>query len=80
MKDKEKDIIEYNNRFIKKVLKSALYTFFIFLLTVFVLIIGSDLIFHGSDDASLIISFCISIIFTIFYCTLTIIEEIRKIK
>lgn len=81
MKDKEKEIEieEYNDRFMKKLLKSALYTFFIFLFTMFGVAFIIDLVFHGGDT-SLIISFCISIIFTIFYCTMTIIEEIRKIK
>lgn len=79
MKDKEKEIEEYNDRFMKKVLKSALYTFFIFLFTIFGVVFIMYLVFHGGD-APFIISFCICTIFTIFYCTLTIIEEIRKIK
>lgn len=76
----DKEIEEYNNRFMKKVLKSALYTFFIFLFTIFVLLVIIDLVFGGSSDTSFIISFCISIIFTMFYCTMTIIKEFKKIK
>lgn len=79
MDNKDKEILEYNDRFMKKVLKSLLYTFFIFLFTMLVVVFIFDLIFHGSDY-SIVISFCISIIFTLFYCTMTIIEELRKIK
>ncbi|WP_406242031.1 hypothetical protein ACF3M2_14075 [Tissierella carlieri] len=79
MDDKDKEILEYNNKFMKKILKSALYTFFICILTMFGINLIFDLIFQGSDT-SFIISFCIGIIFTVFYCTFTIIEEIRKEK
>lgn len=79
MDDKDRSILEYNNKFIKRVLKSALYTFFILLFTMIGLAFIFDLIFP-SGDLSIIISLYISIIFTIIYCTMTIIEEIRKFK
>ena len=49
MNDKEKEIEEYNDRFMKKVLKSALYTFLIFLFTMFGVAFIIDLVFHGGD-------------------------------
>lgn len=79
MDDKEKKIEEYNDRFMKRILKSALYTFFIFLFTMFGVAFIIGLVFD-TGDTSLIISFCISIIFTIFFCTMTIIEEMKIIK
>lgn len=75
MDDKEKEILEQNNRFFKKLLKSVLYTFFIVLFIMYVLSFVFQLIF---GDDFLIISLCIAIICTMFYCTMTIIEEIRK--
>lgn len=80
MNYKEKEIIEYNDKFMKKVLKSVLYTFYIFLFTVFIVYTFFNLIFHDKDDFAIAISLFISIIFTMFFCTLTIIEEIKKIK
>ena len=80
MNNEDKEIIEYNDRFMKKVLKSALYTFFIFLFTIFIVYFILSLIFHDNDDFVVIISFFVSIIFTIFFCMITIIEEIKKIR
>lgn len=80
MNNEEKEIIEYNDRFMKKILKSALYTFFIFLVTIFVVYFIFNLIFLDNDDFAVTISFFISTIFTMFFCTITIIEEIRKTK
>jgi len=71
---KDKEILEYNDRFMKMVLKSI----FIFLLTMFGINLILGLIFQS--DFSIIVSFSVGIIFIIFYCALTIIEEIRKIK
>ena len=79
MNNKDKEILEQNSKFFKRVFKSAIYTFFIFLFVMFGLIYVFDLVFHGGDT-SLIISFCVCIIFTVFYCTLTILEEIKEIK
>ena len=80
MNNEDKEIIEYNDRFMKKVLKSALYTFFIFLFTIFIVYFIVNLIFHDNDDFVITISFFVSIIFTIFFCMITIIEEIKKIR
>lgn len=80
MNDKDRAIEENNKRFMKKILRSTLYTFFIFLFTIFGLYFIISLIFGNGGDASLLVSFCIAIIFTIFYCTLTIIEEIKKLN
>ena len=77
MNDKDKEILEYNNRFFKKILKSLLFTFFIAIFTFFVLFNIIGLIFSDGDFA-FTISFFISIVFTLFYCTMTIIEEIKK--
>lgn len=75
--EKEKEILEYNNRFMKKVLKSALYTLFVLLSTFFLVGFVLGLLFDGGDT-SIIVTICIGIIFTIFYCTMTIIDEIKK--
>jgi len=66
---KDKEILEYNDRFMKMVLKSI----FIFLLTMFGISSILDLMFQS--DISIIVSFSVSIICTIFYCTLIIIEK-----
>lgn len=84
MNDKDKEILEYNKRFMIKVLKSALYTFFIFMLSTWGIYSIVSLIFKNmsveQSNTWGILSFCVGIIFTIFYCTFTIIEEIRKEK
>ncbi|WP_313756669.1 hypothetical protein [Tissierella sp.] len=69
MDAKDKEILEYNDRFMKMVLKSI----FIFLLTMFGISSILDLMFQS--DISIIVSFSVSIICTIFYCTLIIIEK-----
>lgn len=79
MNNEDKKIVEYNDKLMKKILKSVLFTFYILLFTIFIVFFISDLIFHD-ENFSIIISFCISIIFTIFYCTITIIDEIKKNK
>jgi len=76
--NKDKKILEDHDRFMKKVLKAVLYTLSIFLLTMFGINLILGLIFQS--DFSIIVSFSVGIIFIIFYCALTIIEEIRKIK
>lgn len=79
MADKEKGISKDNYRFMKKVLKSALHTIFVILSWMFVVGFLFGLLFDGKDS-SIIIILCMGIIFTIFYCTMTIIEEIRNLK
>lgn len=84
MDSKEKMMLEENNKFFKKVLKSMLYTFFILLFVVFGVNFIINLIFGEmtveQSNTWVILSISIGIIFTIFYCTFTIIEEIRRGK
>lgn len=79
MGDKEKGISGDNHRFMKKVLKSSLYTVFVILFWMFVVGFLFGVLFNGKDS-SIIIILCMGIIFTIFYCTMTILEEIRNFK
>lgn len=78
MDGKEKEMMDYNNKLIKKILKSAMYT----IITVFCVLYGFgfilDLVFQ-SGDMTIVICLLIGIIFTVYYCTLTIIEEIKRI-
>ncbi len=79
MDKKDEEVLEYNKGFMKKVLKSGLYTIFVLLATIFLVGFVLGLMLDGSET-SIILSLSIAIIFTIFYCSLTIIEEIKKIK
>lgn len=81
--DRKEETFEYNNnKFMKKVLKSALYTFFIFILSMFGIYSIFGMIFTNmSVEQSYmwgVMSISIGIIFTIFFCTFTIIEEMKK--
>ena len=82
MKSTEKEMINSSDQFMKKVLRSLLYTFFIFIFSMWGIGFLIQLPFGDmtveQSNAWAIISVCIGIIFTIFYCTFTIIEEIRK--
>lgn len=80
MNDKEKALEEHKYRFIKKLFKSLFYTTLIFFFTIFVILFIIELVSGSGSETSVIISFCISIIFIIFYCTMTIVDEIKKIK
>ena len=64
MDDKEKEMIVYNDRLMKKILKSALYT----IITVFCVMYGLgfilDLIFQ-SGDITILVCLLIGIIFTL---------------
>ena len=75
---KEKEMMDYNNKIMKKILKSTMYT----IITVFCVLYGLgfilDLVFQ-SGDMTIVICLLIGIIFTVYYCTLTIIEEIKRI-
>ena len=79
MDGKEKEIMAYNNKLMKKILKTAMYT----IITVFCVLYGLgfilDLVFK-SGDMTIVICLLIGIIFTVYYCTLTIIEEIKRIS
>lgn len=84
MDEKEKKIIEGNNRMFKKIFKSILYTLIIFFISFWGVygIIGA-LFGEFSAQQSYawgIISIGIGIIFTVFYCTFTILEELKNIK
>lgn len=78
MDGKEKEMMAYNNKLMKKILKSAMYT----IITIFCVLYGLgfilDLVFQ-SGDMTIVICLLIGIIFTVYYCTLTIIEEIKRI-
>lgn len=79
--EEEKKMIEENRRVTKKILKSAAYTIIIFLVFMY----GLNTIFQvasigGSGDGGITIPMYISVIFTMFYCTFTIIDEIKKTK
>lgn len=75
---KEKEMMAYNNKLMKKILKTTMYTF----ITVFCVLYGLgfilDLVFQ-SGDMTIVVCLLIGIIFTVYYCTLTIIEEIKRI-
>ena len=76
--DNDKKIKQDNDNFKIKVFKSALYTFYI---AFFSLLLGSLLSYVTQPSGTLyIISTCIGLIFTVLYCTFTIIEEIRNQK
>ncbi|WP_427337662.1 hypothetical protein [Caloranaerobacter sp. DY30410] len=82
MDRKDQDILDYNNKFMKRILKSLLYTFIVFIISVWGVFSVIGLIFNNMSVAQsntwAIISICIGIIFTIFYCTFTILDEIKK--
>lgn len=82
MIDDEKVTCEEYSSFMGKILKSLLYTFAICIFSIWGIFMLINLLFGNmsgeQSDTWIIISFCISIIFTIFYCTFTIVEEIRK--
>ncbi len=82
MVNTEKEMLNNHNKFIKKVLKSLLYTFFILVfsmwgLSFLIQLVLGDMTVEQSNAWG-IISVCIGIVFTMFYCTFTIIDEIRR--
>jgi len=78
MNKKDKEILDYNNKLMKKILKSLLYTLAIFFFSSWGVYGVTSLIFSSMSDTWFIISFAIGIIFTIFFCTFTILDEIKK--
>lgn len=84
MNNKEQEILENNKKFLKKVFKSLLYTFFVFMFSMFGIYTIATLVFNNMSarqaDIWPIVSICIGIIFTIFFCTFTILDEIKKEK
>lgn len=84
MDEKEKKMMEDNNRMFKKIFKSILYTLITFFLS-FWGVYGLISLVFGEMSAEqsntwVIISLGIGIIFTVFYCTFTILEELKNIK
>ena len=75
----DKKIKQDNVNFKMKVLKSALYTFYIAFFSLWGLGSLLSLVTQPSETIY-IISICIGLIFTVLYCTFTIIEEIRNQK
>lgn len=75
----EKEVEEYNRNIIKRILKSILYTFaLIFFINLILMFISS--ILGDMPEAFLYIGMFLTLIFTMFYCTLTIIDEIKKLR
>lgn len=79
MNDKDREILDYNSRFFKRLIKSGLHTMVVFIVSVFLGNYTFTLLFK-SDDMAIILSFFVAIIFTIFYCSFTLIEEIANIR
>lgn len=84
MDKKDQEILSYNKKFMKKVLKSALNTLFICMLSIIGIFSIVGIIFNNmsveQSNVWIVICMCIGIIFTMFFCTYTIIEEIRRGK
>jgi len=84
MDEKEKKMIEDNNRMFKKIFKSILYTLITFFLSIYgvygVISLAFGEMSAEQSNAWGIISLGIGIIFTVFYCTFTILEELKNVK
>lgn len=78
---KDMKIMEDNKKLYKKIFKSILSTLIVVFISFSVIYGTIDLVFGGmsveQSSAWLIISLGIGIIFTIFYCTFTIIEKLK---
>lgn len=72
----EKSVIQ----FLKKIAKSLLYTFLILILSIWGFNTIISLFFDSNSDAWFIVSVCSGIIFTVIYCTLTLMEKIIDIS
>lgn len=84
MDEKEKKMMEDNNRMFKKIFKSILYTLITFFISIWG-VYGAISLAFGEMSAEqsntwVIISLGIGIIFTVFYCTFTILEEVKNSK
>lgn len=79
MNYKDREILNYNNRFFKILAKSGLHTLVVFIVSIFLGNYTFALLFR-SDDMAMIFSFFVAIIFRIFYCSFNLIEEIANIK
>jgi uncharacterized membrane protein len=69
-------------QFLKKLIKTTLYTFFIVLFSLFGILNLVGLAFNNmsveQQSTWSIICMCIGIVFTIFFCTFSIMEELKK--
>ena len=77
-------MMEDNNRMFKKIFKSILYTLITFFISIWG-VYGAISLAFGEMSAEqsntwVIISLGIGIIFTVFYCTFTILEEVKNSK
>ena len=73
---------ENRNTFLLKILKSFLYTFLMVIVSMQGIFWLVSLAFNNMSveqgNTWIIICMCIGIIFTIFFCTFTILDEIKK--
>lgn len=74
--------MESKNGFLKRIVEVIIFTFSIVILSVFGLYSLVGLAFPNmsveQSDTWLIICLCIGIIFTIFFCTFLILDEIKR--
>ena len=75
MDDEERKMLDEHTKMMKKLFKAALYTFIVTIFSLSVIGFLLSLVFNSSND---LLDFFMGIVFTIIYCTLTIVEEIRK--
>lgn len=70
------------NTLLTKIVKSLLYTLFMVLVSMRGIYLLVNLVFTNmsveQSNTWIIICMCIGIIFTIFFCTLTILDEIKR--
>lgn len=70
------------NTLLTKIVKSLLYTLFMVLVSMQGIYLLVNLVFTNmsveQSNTWIIICMCIGIIFTIFFCTLTILDEIKR--
>jgi len=69
---------EINSSFLRNFKKTIIYTIGMFFFSIYGIGIITAVIFDGVSGDWFIINLCIGIIFTIFLCTFTIIDEIKK--
>lgn len=70
------------NTLLTKIVKSLLYTLFMVLVSMRGIYLLVNLVFTNmsveQSNTWIIICMCIGIVFTIFFCTLTILDEIKR--
>lgn len=75
-------MVEEKSTFMSKVVNSIIYTLFIVILCMVGIFGLVSLVFTNMSielgNTWIIICMCLGIIFTIFFCTVTILEEIKK--